>query len=49
MWVTIGLYKYGFELEQLRQVSLMHMKIGMLPSGYMYPELNTLNSVPVEL
>jgi len=49
MWATIGLYKYGFELAQLRQVALTHMKIGTLPSGYMYPELNTLDAVPTEL
>jgi len=49
MWATIGLYKYGFELAHLRTVALRHIKIGTLPSGYMYPELNTLDSVPKEL
>ncbi len=46
MWATIGLYKYGFSLNSLRQVALKHMEIGHLPTGYMYPELNTKDKVP---
>jgi hypothetical protein len=49
MWATIGLYKYGFSLNQLRKVALRHMKIGHLPRGYMYPELNEREKIPKEL
>ena len=43
IWVAIGFYKYNMKEERLFSVCLKYEKIGLLPKGYLYPELHLDN------
>ena len=46
MWTNIGFYKYQFPVEDLRRVVDKQAKIGLIPRGYLYPELHIKSSYP---
>lgn len=49
IWATIGHYKYGFPVDDLKKVGYKLGRIGLLPHGYLYPELHEKEGQPEEL
>ena len=46
MWATVGFYKYQFAADDLRSVINRQAKIGLIPRGYLYPELHMTQNYP---
>ena len=49
IWAETGELKYGFRRDELSEVAQIHFDAGTNPSGYLYPELHQLDTMPAEL
>ena len=49
MWTITGIVEHKMCWASLEKVTKKFAKVGMMPSGYLYPELLLQSNMPVEL